>query len=272
LERIPVYTLPPTFIAGKSSVRVSCESSKCPAVALLLQLFRKWECLTNLHIASHHSNFKFWGKVKIICLVDRDRIYLVIAFPVILAACALLWKEYVGYYGKSPTSDLPTQVSLPVSLPASSSAASPAPAVPGGTPNGTALEEAPRRRSAQDQETVRQAKTVLASSLDSSLPNQALGDWIAQTAGASARVLWEANHCDEEQPHDSLPVCAQANVDFNEGTKFQALLLVGSQPLKPRGAVQYSEPSLMWSVYQKPGATLSPAPLSALQRIAKEAR
>ena len=205
--------------------------------------------------------------------MDRERVYLVVALPIIIAACALLWKEYVGFYGSPPTAELPTpsQVTLPISSAGSSSAAAGAPLAPSSSQFGTAIEEVPKHRSAQDEETVKRGKAVLASTLDASLPHQALGDWIAHTAGASAHVRWEANHCDEDKPQDSLPVCAQANVDFSEGTKFQALLLVGSQALNTRAAVQYMEPSLMWAVYQKPEAAMSPAPLGALQRIANEA-
>jgi len=204
--------------------------------------------------------------------VDRERIYLVIALPIILAACVLLWKEYVAYYGTSPTAELPTpaQVNVPISLAGSSSTASGAPPAQSTSQSGIAVEEIPKHRSAQDEETVRLGKAVLASTLDASLPPQALGDWIAHTAGASAHVRWEANHCDEDKPQDSAPVCAQANVEFSEGTKFQARLLLGSQPLKPSGPVKYGEPSLMWAVYQKPEAAMSPAPLGALRRIAGE--
>ena len=206
--------------------------------------------------------------------MSRERIYLLLAFPLIIAAGVLLWKQYVEYYGKPPTAELPmpSQVTLPISpagAPSASSAALPPQSTSQG---GVAAEEVQKHRSAQDEETVKRGKAVPASTLDASLPHQALGDWIAQTAGASARVRWEANHCDQERTQDELPVCAQANVEFSEGTKFQALLLMGSQPLKPHAPVQYGEPSLMWAVYQKPEAAMSPAPLGALQRIAGEAR
>ena len=205
--------------------------------------------------------------------MDRERIYLVVALPIILAACALLWKECAEYYGKPPTAELsiPSQVNLLVPSPASSAAATGATPAQSAAQSDIAVEDVPKRRSAQDEETIKRAKAVLASTLDASLPHQALGDWIAHTAGASARVRWEANHCDQDKPQDPSPVCAQVNADFREGTKFQALLLMGSQPQKPLGLVQYGEPSLMWAVYQKPEAAMSPAPLSALQRIANEA-
>ena len=205
--------------------------------------------------------------------MDRERIYLVIALPIILAACALLWKEYEEYYGKPPAAELsiPSQVNLPVSSPGSSVAATGVTPAQSASQSGIAVEDVPKRRSAQDEETIKRAKAVLASAMDTSLPHQALGDWIAHTSGASARIRWEANHCDQVKPQDPSPVCAQVNVDFSEGTTFQVLLLVGSQPLTPPGPVQYGEPSLMWAVYQKPQAAMSPAPLSALQRIANEA-
>ena len=205
--------------------------------------------------------------------MDRERIYLVVALPIIIAACVLLWKEYVAYYGTSSSAELsiPSQANLPVSSPRSSAAAAGAAPAQSAPQSGIAVEDVPKRRSVQDEETIKRAKAVLASTLDASLSHQALGDWIAHTAGASARVRWEANHCDQDKPQDPAPVCAQVNVDFSEGTKFQALLLVGSQPLKPLGPVQYGEPSLMWAVYQKPEAAMSPAPLGALQRIANEA-
>jgi hypothetical protein len=60
-------------------------------------------------------------------------------------------------------------------------------------------------------------------------------------------------------------------VKFFDGTKFNAQLLVGEQPLNPMGPVRYGQPSLLWASYKKARGALVPAPLSLLPQIAQEA-
>jgi hypothetical protein len=90
-------------------------------------------------------------------------------------------------------------------------------------------------------------------------------------AGASAQILWEVNDCGgAARLPGTIPVCAQANIDLSDGTKFQAVLLMGTKTMKSYG-VQYGAPSLLWAVYSQSGSdALTPAPLSSLTRIAQQ--
>jgi hypothetical protein len=90
-------------------------------------------------------------------------------------------------------------------------------------------------------------------------------------AGSSAQILWEVNDCGgAARLPGTIPVCAQADIDLSDGTKFQAALLMGTKSEKSR-EVQYGTPSLLWAVYTQSGSdALTPAPISALTRIAQQ--
>ena len=198
----------------------------------------------------------------------RDRTLLLIALPIIAAGAFLLWKEYGEYYGKSPTVALPDVAqlpSLPISKPATTDNSLP--------DRGRAKETTPKGGSAEQRGVIARAKSTAASSVDASLPNQPIGDWMERAAGSSATILWQVNDCgDVPRQPGSAPLCAQANIDFSDGTRFQALLLVGARAPKSHG-VQFADPSLMWAVYAKAGSDdFTPAPLGSLRRVAQEAR
>ncbi|GEM_PF-2739849 len=126
-------------------------------------------------------------------------------------------------------------------------------------------------RSPEQAEIVAHAKDAPVSMLDSSLPHQSAGYWIAHAAGPSAGLRWQVNSCPGARKQaDSRPVCVEAMVTFFNGTKFNAQLLVGEQPLKPSGPIRYGQPSLLWAAYRKPRGALVPAPLSLLAQIAQQ--
>jgi hypothetical protein len=179
-------------------------------------------------------------------------------------AIFLVWKEYKSSSTPPPSQSETPQVSARARESDSSSAQS-------GLSGGVATEEIPKERNAEDQDIIAHAKNAPASMLDSSLPHQSAGFWMAHAAGPSAGLRWEVNHCpgSRKQP-DSTPVCAQADIQFPNGTNFHALLLLGDQPLDPPGPVRYTQPSLLWAAYKKSRGPLTPAPLSLLQRIAQE--
>ena len=135
-----------------------------------------------------------------------------------------------------------------------------------------ATEQVNRDQSAEHADIIAHAKNAPVSMLDSSLPHQSAGYWIAHAAGPSAGLRWEVNNCPgaRKQAH-SRPVCVEAMVKFFDGTKFNAQLLVGEQPLNPIGPVRYGQPSLLWASYKKVRGALVPAPLSLLPQIAQEA-
>jgi len=179
-------------------------------------------------------------------------------------AIFLVWKEYESNSAPPPSQSETPRVSVPAAESDSSSAQS-------ALSEGVATEEIPKERSAEDQDIIARAKNAPVSMLDSSLPHQSAGFWIAHAAGPSAGLRWEVNHCpgSRKQP-DSTPVCAQADIQFPNGTKFHSLLLLGDKPLNPPGPVRYTQPSLLWAAYKKSRGPLTPAPLSLLQRIAQE--
>lgn len=126
-------------------------------------------------------------------------------------------------------------------------------------------------RSPQQAEIVAHAKDAPVSMLESSLPHQSAGYWIAHAAGPSAGLRWEVNNCPGARKQaDSRPVCVEAMITFFNGTKFNAQLLVGEEPLSPPGPIRYGQPSLLWAAYKKVRGALVPAPLSLLPRIAQE--
>lgn len=135
-----------------------------------------------------------------------------------------------------------------------------------------ATEQVIRNQSPEQADIVNHAKDAPVSMLDSSLPHQSAGYWIAHAAGPAAGLRWEVNNCPGARKQaDSRPVCVEARITFFDGTKFNAQLLIGEQALNPAGPVRYGQPSLLWAAYRKVRGALVPAPLSLLPRIAQEA-
>lgn len=136
---------------------------------------------------------------------------------------------------------------------------------------GIAFEVIPKERSAEEQDIISHGKDAPVSMLDSSLPHQSAGYWIPRAAGAYSRLRWDVNDCRTPRRHtDSIPVCAQADIQFTSGTRFEALLLLGSRPINSAGPIKYVQPSLLWAYYRKPRGAVVPAPLGLLQRLSQE--
>lgn len=192
--------------------------------------------------------------------MTRERLLVVILLPIIGAAVYWVWNAANEANNPKPSVAEAVAPEPP-----------PSPALQR-VIEGVAYEDVPQNRSAEDQDIVNHAKDAPASMLDSSLPHQSIGYWIAHAAGSAARLRWDVNNCPgaDKQP-DSTPVCAQANIDFSNGTKFEALLLLGEKPTNPTGAVKYTQPSLLWASYQKTRGALIPADLSGLPQIAQQA-
>ena len=206
--------------------------------------------------------------------MDRERLFLLIASPIIAFALFLLWKEYDEYYGETPVAHLPEISRLKTEAQSTTPPNSRNDVVltAANSSRGLAIETIPEGRTPTQKVVIARAKTIPVSTLDTSLPHQPIGEWIKHTAGSSARILWETNDCGVVTTEPgTAPVCAQADVDFSDGTKFQTLLLVGARSLKSR-ETQYANPSLLWAAYSNSeGENLTPAPLSALTRIAQQA-
>jgi hypothetical protein len=191
---------------------------------------------------------------------------MLLAGVAMLVAAVFFLRNAYMHSSNSPVAEAATPVYASTSVPPPDT---PHAEIP--SSQGSAYEFVPKNRSSLEEEIITRAKDAPASMLDSTLPHQSVGYWIAHAAGPYARLAWEVNSC--ATPHkqdDSSPVCAQANLEFSNGTKFQLLVLLGDQPLNAAGPVKYSQPSLLWAFYQKRRGALTPAPLGLLQRIAQE--
>jgi len=197
--------------------------------------------------------------------VSRDQILLWVGVLVIFGAIFFVRKEYQLSSASQPVPAQESQASVSDAEPVSVSDAA-------GLFDQPATEQVGRDQSPEYTDIVAHAKNAPVSMLDSSLPHQSAGYWIAHAAGPSAGLRWQVNNCPgaRKQAH-SRPVCVEAMVKFFDGTKFNAQLLVGEQPLNPVGPVRYGQPSLLWAAYKKVRGALVPAPLSLLPRIAQEA-
>jgi hypothetical protein len=197
--------------------------------------------------------------------VSRDQILLWVGVLIVFGAIFFVRKEYQLSSATQAAAAQQAQASVPDPEPFSASDA----AVLFDQP---ATEQMSRDLSPEHADIIAHAKNAPVSMLDSSLPHQSAGYWVAHAAGPSAGLRWEVNNCPgaRKQAH-SRPVCVEAMIKFFDGTKFNAQLLVGEQPLNPVGPVRYGQPSLLWAAYKKVRGALVPAPLSLLPQIAQEA-
>ena len=208
--------------------------------------------------------------------MSRDQILLFGAVALIVVGVGFVRKEYqLSSASASPPSN--TEPSAP------EAARTPEPVAAAPEPSESqdsspmlypspATEQVPRHRSALDEAVIAHAKDAPVSMLDSSLPHKSAGYWIAHAAGPSAGLRWDVNNCPgARKRRDTRPLCAQANIRFIDGTRFNALVLVGEQPLNPPAPPHYGQPSLLWAAYKKYRGPVVPAPLSLLSQIAAEA-
>ena len=198
--------------------------------------------------------------------MSRDQILFVLGVLVVAAAILFVRKEY-------QLSSPPQSATAQESQTASVNDPQPLPISDGAVLfDQPATEQVIRNQPPEQVDIVSHAKDAPVSMLDSSLPHQSAGYWIAHAAGPAAGLRWEANNCPGARKQaDSRPVCVEAMITFFNGTKFNAQLLVGEQALNPAGPVRYGQPSLLWAAYRKVRGALVPAPLSLLPRIAQEA-
>jgi len=195
--------------------------------------------------------------------VTRERLFACILVPLIAGVAYIVWKGANDVNHPKPASA--AAAAQPVDQ------APPMP-VTNNVLEGTAYEEIPKDRSPVDADIITHAKDTPVSMLDSSLPHESADYWIAHAAGSAARVRWDANNCPGAgKDGNSMPVCAEANIEFSNGIRFQTLIMVGEQALNPRGPVQYGQPSMLWAAYQKPRGALTPADLPFLRQIAQQA-
>jgi hypothetical protein len=196
--------------------------------------------------------------------MSREQKLLILALPIVAGA---IWFVRMEFDLSSPPKSSATQEASSNAAPAMEPSVAPAPVLF----DSPATEEIPKGRTSEDEEIISHAKDAPASMLDSSLPHQSAGYWIAHAAGPSAGILWEVTNCPGARKQtDSKALCVEARVSFVNGTHFNTELIVGDKPLNPPGPIHYTPPSLLWASYKKPRGPLVPAPLNLLPRIAQE--
>ncbi len=210
--------------------------------------------------------------------MSRDQILLIGAVVLIVVGIGFVRKEYQLSSAATAPSPSNPEMSAPE---APARAPEPVAAAPESSDSqdsspmlypSPATEQVPKHRSALDEAVIAHAKDAPVSMLDSSLPHKSAGYWIAHAAGPSAGLRWDVNNCPgARKGRDTGPLCAQANIRFIDGTRFNALVLVGEQPLNPPAPPQYGQPSLLWAAYKKYRGPVVPAPLSLLPQIAQDA-
>lgn len=195
--------------------------------------------------------------------MSRDQKLLVLALPVLAGVIWFVHKELETSSAPGPGAADSAQSTAPA--PETSASAPPI------LYEGAATEEVPKNRTPEEEDVITHAKDAPVSMLDSSLPHQSAGYWIAHAAGPSAGIRWEVTSCPGAgKQTDSLPLCVEARVSFVNGTHFNAEMIVGDKPLNPPGPLHFTQPSLLWASYRKARGPLVPAPLSLLLRIAQE--
>ena len=194
--------------------------------------------------------------------MSNEKVLAGVLLPFIAGAVYFVWKE-------SNESSNPKPAAAVVSQPVEQ-----APAVPvtHRSVEGTASEDAPRDVSPENAAVIDQAKNAPAFTLDPSLPHESFDYWLAHAAGSAARLRWEVNDCPGTAKQEgSASVCAQANLVFSNGTRFQTLMLLGERPTNPPGPVQYGRPSILWGAYEKAGGPLTPIDITDLPKLASQA-
>ena len=96
----------------------------------------------------------------------------------------------------------------------------------------TAVTPGVRVASALEEAAVTQTKGLPVSALDPSLPKKTLVEWLAGTAGPSARLAWQVNACgeragDPDVPRD-VPRCVEATAAQPRGRTAHVLVQVGT--------------------------------------------
>jgi hypothetical protein len=87
---------------------------------------------------------------------------------------------------------------------------------------------------ARDVKAIEAAQKTSASQIDASLPKTPIEQWLRETVGPEAKIVWEVNDCGEQTGNPSLdkgrdfPMCAEAQVVLSGKRKLFLALAVGT--------------------------------------------
>lgn len=87
---------------------------------------------------------------------------------------------------------------------------------------------------ARDQRAIELARQIPVSMLEAGLPNQPLVQWLAEAAGAGAKIDWEVNDCGEQTGNPDLdrgrdfPLCVEAIAKLANGRIANVFVVVGT--------------------------------------------
>ncbi|MEW6213267.1 MAG: hypothetical protein AB1631_33530 [Acidobacteriota bacterium] len=84
-----------------------------------------------------------------------------------------------------------------------------------------------------EKRTIAYAKQALVSRLDPILPDQHLAEWLSQTVGPEAKIVWEVNDCGEQtgsrvQRGRDYPICVEARSELSGGRSIIIMIAVGT--------------------------------------------
>ena len=87
---------------------------------------------------------------------------------------------------------------------------------------------------ARDQRAIELARQIPVSMLEAGLPNQPLVQWLAEAAGAGAKIDWEVNDCGEQTGNPDLdrgrdfPLCVESVVKLADGRTASVSVAMGT--------------------------------------------
>jgi len=87
---------------------------------------------------------------------------------------------------------------------------------------------------ARDQRAIELARQIPVSMLEAGLPNQPLVQWLAEAAGAGAKIDWEVNDCGEQTGNPDLdrgrdfPLCVEALMKLPESRSVSVMVVMGT--------------------------------------------
>ncbi|HEY7544189.1 MAG TPA: hypothetical protein VID27_04870, partial [Blastocatellia bacterium] len=84
-----------------------------------------------------------------------------------------------------------------------------------------------------EKRTIAYVKQIPVSRLDRSLPDQQLAEWLSQTVGAEAKIVWEVNDCGERTGSSAdigrdFPICVEARSELFGGRNVTLMIAVGT--------------------------------------------
>ena len=94
--------------------------------------------------------------------------------------------------------------------------------------------QSPLHAQISEDEAVQYIQEIPVSRLESGLPNQPFGEWVASISGPETKLYWEINDCGEPSGDPAvdddrdLPVCVSVDGELADGRNIVVSILVGT--------------------------------------------